>query len=248
MKGDINHIYNNTVFNNTGIDISILNESMVDPNDSNNTLYSNQNTVTRNNLAGQISGHRSNPSNLGGTNAIPGTVNNNVYSETSTVLDVTALLEDPNNKDFRPKTSASALINTGVADDTSGLTPEITTNSIGLPDIGAYELGGTNWVPGVTWTPDFYPWSFLSLSVHEDKIPANQLILYPNPATGKIYFKVTNKIKVNHISVYSLKGNKVIETKVTNNAIDVSSLSSGIYMLKLTLNNGTFYSKKIIVK
>lgn len=168
MKGDYNHIYNNTVFNNNGVDISILNESMVDPNDVNNMLWSNQNTVTRNNLAGQISGHRSNPASMGGLNVIPGIVNNNVYSQTSAVLDVTALLEDPTNFDFRPKESSSTLIDRGVVDDTSPFTPKLTVNSLGLPDVGAYELGGDSWVAGVTWTPDFYPWGFLDSDVDGD--------------------------------------------------------------------------------
>jgi len=45
------------------------------------------------------------------------------------------------------------------------LNPEITANSNGLPDVGAYELGGDTWKAGVTWNPDFYPWSFLGSDV-----------------------------------------------------------------------------------
>jgi len=168
MKGNANHIYNNTVFNNNGIDISILNESMDDPDNPGSTLWSNQNTVTRNNLAGQISGHRSNPESLGGLNVIPGTVNNNVYSRTSAEVDVIALLEDPNKLDFRPKESSSTLIDRGVVDDTSPFIPKLTVNSLGLPDVGAYELGGDPWVAGVTWTPDFYPWGVLDSDVDGD--------------------------------------------------------------------------------
>lgn len=248
MKGDINHIYNNTVFNNTGIDISILNESMVDPNDSNNTLYSNQNTVTRNNLAGQISGHRSNPANTGGMNVIPGIVGANVHSETATPLDVIALLEDPNNNDFRPKASSSILIDQGVVDDTSGLVPEITTASVGLPDVGAYELGGDNWVPGVTWTPDFFPWSFLTLSVNEQIMPVNKLQLYPVPAKELLYFKLKKNIPISQVVVFNLLGQKVMESSGESGHLNIKALSKGIYIFNLKTEDATTFSEKFIVK
>jgi len=248
MKGDINHIYNNTVFNNDGVDISILNESMVDPNDSNNTLYSNQNTVTRNNLAGQISGHRSNPVNSGGMNVIPGIIGANVHSETATPFDVTALLEDPNNNNFRPKASSSSLINNGIVDDTSGLNPEITTGSISLPDVGAYELGGDNWVPGVTWTPDFFPWSFLTLSVSENIKPINKLQLYPVPTKELLFFKLKKHIPIKEVIVFNLLGQKVIESVGKSDYLNIKTLSRGIYVFKLRTEDELIFSEKFIVK
>ena len=247
MKGDSNHIYNNTVFDNDGIDISILNESMDDPDNPGNTIWSNQNTVTRNNLAGQISGHRSNPEDQGGLNVIPGTNNNNVYSQTSTVLDVTALLEDSNNLNFRPKKD-SELIDMGVVDDTTGLIPEITANSIGLPDVGAYELGGEYWVPGVTWQPDFYPWSFLTLAVDENEYPTNNLKIYSNPATDRIHFKFKESIAIENVVVFNLLGQKVIETKGDSNSVDINLLKSGVYLFNVKTKKGEVFSKKIIVK
>jgi len=162
MKGDINQIYNNTAFNNNSIDISVLNEQMPSPS----TIYSNVTTVTKNNLARQISGNRNNPENLGGDNVIPGIHSNNVHSQTATPYDVIAQLEDAYNYNFMPKSSAVALINQGVTDITSstdpltGITSPLTDGSIGLPDVGAYELGGENWTAGIKgWIPKFYPWN-----------------------------------------------------------------------------------------
>lgn len=247
MKGDYHHIYNNTVFNNDGADISILNEGMDDPDNPGNIIYSNQNTVTRNNLSGQISGHRSKPSNLGGLYAIPGIVNANVYSETATSIDVPTLLENPNSRDFRPKSTSSILINKGVIDDTSGLIPEITSESVGLPDVGAYELGDSNWVPGVTWAPDFFPWSFLTLSVPDTNKQLNKLILFPIPAADILNFKLDKVLSIKKVSVFNLLGQKVLEDNDPVQSLNIESLNNGVYFFKMETEN-SIYSKKFIVQ
>ena len=109
---------------------------------------SNTSTILRNNLAGKISGHRQNPQ------IPPGTEDYNVYSATIDSYNSRALLTDPENKNFTPKSSAIELIDSGV------VIPGITDGYLGsAPEIGAYELGDS-WIAGATWTPNFYPWSF----------------------------------------------------------------------------------------
>lgn len=57
------------------------------------------------------------------------------------------MLIDPANLDFRPR-KGSPLIDTGKA------VRELTGPTIGAtPDIGAYEFGGENWRPGISWDP-----------------------------------------------------------------------------------------------
>jgi len=58
------------------------------------------------------------------------------------------LLTDPAALDFRPK-AGSPLIDAGreIAGFTDGSAGD-------APDIGAYEYGGENWRPGITWTPE----------------------------------------------------------------------------------------------
>lgn len=60
------------------------------------------------------------------------------------------------NKDFTP-TSQSALVDQG--ETIAG----ITDGHIGsAPDIGAYEFGGTRWIPGPDWEPTSFSWTSLS--------------------------------------------------------------------------------------
>ena len=144
IKGDSHEIYNNTSFDIAGVDYTILDESYPNPPGGS----SNTSTILRNNLAGKISGHRQNPQ------IPPGTEDHNVYSATNYSYNSRALLADPENKIFTPKSSAIELIDAGV------IIPGITDNYLGIaPEIGAYELGD-NWTAGASWTPNFYPWSF----------------------------------------------------------------------------------------
>ena len=144
IKGDVHEIYNNTCFDINGVDIIILDEDYPDPPGGS----SNTSTILRNNLAGKISGHRQNPQTP------PGIEDHNVFSATNDSFNSSALLTDPENKDFTPIDSATELIDAGV------VIPGITDGYLGnAPDIGAYEVGDS-WTAGATWTPNFYPWSF----------------------------------------------------------------------------------------
>ena len=147
IKGDEHQIYNNTSFNISGVDLIILDEVYEVPS-ANGASSSNTSTILRNNLAGKISGHRQNPQTP------PGTLDHNVYSDTSSSYNSSALLTDPENKNFTPNSSAVELIDAGVI--ITGITDGYSGSA---PDIGAYEVGDS-WTAGATWTPNFYPWSF----------------------------------------------------------------------------------------
>ena len=64
--------------------------------------------------------------------------------------------------------------------------------------------------------------------------------IYPNPTTNKLYFKsaIVENFKV---SVFDILGKKVIEDSLnTNNALDVSQLHTGIYIIRFNDYNTTF--------
>ncbi len=59
------------------------------------------------------------------------------------------------------------------------------------------------------------------------------LFIYPNPATqGKIY--ITSKLnKPKEVEIFDVLGKKIIATSLLNKTLDVSSLSPGVYILKI---------------
>lgn len=249
VKGNSQEIYNNTCFDNEKIDIPIIDENYLDPQyavewaaagnaiPSEQPSYTSSNTftVTRNNAADKISGHRKNPQ------AIPGTSSHNTYSSTSTDYGIKALLEDPDNYDFRPKVG-SVLIDAGVV--ISGITDGYTGSA---PDVGAYERTDT-WTAGVTWEPDFYPWSFLSLGVDKEKQEKIQLQIYPNPATESIKLKIPNQ-KINKVTLYNMVGKEVIHLhKSSIEKVPISQLENGVYFLTCETLKGLRASSKIIIQ
>ncbi|MEZ5017728.1 MAG: choice-of-anchor V domain-containing protein [Flavipsychrobacter sp.] len=61
--------------------------------------------------------------------------------------------------------------------------------------------------------------------------PKVDISIYPNPATNRLYFNGVGNTSYNY-SVYSLSGSIVSKGQLKN-SIDVSTLSSGVYFLKL---------------
>ena len=80
-----------------------------------------------------------------------------------------------------------------------------------------------------------------------DDFDYNSFKMYPNPVNGNtVFFSIDKDAK---ISVYNVLG-KLIKTKNVsnnNNTIDISSLTNGIYLVKININN-QFITRKLIKK
>lgn len=73
----------------------------------------------------------------------------------------------------------------------------------------------------------------------------NSLVVYPNPV--KDILNVSNQETITNITIFNMLGQKVLEynLKETNPKIDMSSLSSGSYLAKITSGNSTKTMKVI---
>ena len=76
--------------------------------------------------------------------------------------------------------------------------------------------------------------------------------VYPNPATEEIFLKNSGQNVASNLYIYDLSGKLLIETSLENNLevnrVDVSQLSSGIYMIALVEENGAKHNVKLSVK
>ena len=68
--------------------------------------------------------------------------------------------------------------------------------------------------------------------------------IYPNPTNQFISF--SNSIELSKIGVYNVVGQKVLELNRTQNSFDLSSLTNGIYILKVEDNLGNKAAIKIV--
>lgn len=73
------------------------------------------------------------------------------------------------------------------------------------------------------------------------------LSLYPNPVSnGKVYITSKNDLD-KEIIVFDVLGKKALQTTISSKELNVSTLSSGIYIIKI--NEGTSTStRKLIIK
>ncbi len=70
---------------------------------------------------------------------------------------------------------------------------------------------------------------------------ASNLVLYPNPVTNELYISTSDET-IQNVMIYNMTGTII---KSTNNAqaIDVSNLSTGNYLVKVSTNMGTIVKK-----
>ncbi len=89
-----------------------------------------------------------------------------------------------------------------------------------------------------------------ALSVEEVNLePVAQL--YPNPSKDGIFnIKTSETMEIEKVTVYSFTGKLIMESKLTaSNTINLSHVSSGIYLLKIDTNNfKRTFTKKIIIE
>ncbi|GAA4313336.1 hypothetical protein GCM10023115_30140 [Pontixanthobacter gangjinensis] len=82
---------------------------------------------------------------------------------------------------------------------------------------------------------------------HRTEIPIDGLSIYPNPVTGgKVYISSTrNQEKT--IEIYNVLGKPVQKSRLNGRELDVSSLTPGIYILKIQEGKAKA-TRKLVVK
>lgn len=74
------------------------------------------------------------------------------------------------------------------------------------------------------------------------------LNLYPNPVSnGKVY--ITSKNDSNKdIIIFDVLGKKVLQTTISTKELNISSLSPGVYIIKINEGEASSATRKLIVK
>ena len=180
LKGNDHFLFNNTVLeSNSGNGIAILRES-----------GSNEGTVVKNNLVSTMGPHRS-QSDAQSSYNMPVETSNNWNGYDYSGVQAESLIVSKENRDFSP--TSSAVIDQGVV-----FTEYISDfSTIGTPDIGAYEAGGTYWVPGITWEEE--------VSIEQDSLSLGKPSIFedlePNHYVSHIEYNGTGNL------TYSLPAN-----------------------------------------
>lgn len=72
-------------------------------------------------------------------------------------------------------------------------------------------------------------------------------VMYPNPVSNGKLFIVSSSELEKEVAIFNILGQEVLETKTTNQEINISNLSKGTYLVKIT-EAGNTATKKLIVQ
>ena len=122
---------------------------------------------------------------------------------------------------------------------------------------GIFSVGSGGSLGGWTWllcmsenedliymNPNYNSCHLISTDIEETD---NSIIeIYPNPARDKINIKNTESIKIESISIIDLKGQKLLEFEKNKTELDLSEISTGIYLLMVTSEKGEIIRKLIV--
>ena len=77
--------------------------------------------------------------------------------------------------------------------------------------------------------------------------PSESLSIYPNPATGGKVFLNSKSSELKEIEIFDILGKVVLQSTINTKELNVSSLSPGIYMIKIKEGEATA-TRKLIIK
>lgn len=86
------------------------------------------------------------------------------------------------------------------------------------------------------------------IQISDTTEPASEEVkLYPNPTTSNTIYITSKTNSTKHIFAYDVFGAVVLQETITGKALDISSLVSGVYVLKIKENNTTV-TRKLVVR
>jgi hypothetical protein len=116
-----------------------------------------------------------------------------------------------------------------------------------VPADGIYYFGIHNNTPGgaATSTALFVDTLNITSVLSNNSFISSKLSVYPNPATNVVNISSTVNATINAVEMTDLNG-RVVMTKAvnaTNGQIAIGDLATGVYMMKITTNQGTAIKK-----
>lgn len=81
----------------------------------------------------------------------------------------------------------------------------------------------------------------------EPKQASHDFTLYPNPAFDDVVYITTHYNEYKSITVYDVFGKVVLRDRISTNALNISRLVPGVYVLQVTERNKTM-TRKLVVK
>ena len=86
----------------------------------------------------------------------------------------------------------------------------------------------------------------IETTLNTDEFSINTVNIYPNPVKGILNYAISNQVVLTSITINDISGKKIYKSgNATNNSIDVSSLSSGVYFVTFQSDKSSVTKKFI---
>ncbi|MFK7908332.1 MAG: T9SS type A sorting domain-containing protein [Chitinophagales bacterium] len=95
-------------------------------------------------------------------------------------------------------------------------TPSIIEGAVMLRPVFGESLNGTN----------------LNVGIEDENGLVTKVVLYPNPANDRIYFKVEGNQALQLVRIFDFSGRMIVEEYLQNGGLDVRELPQGLYLVK----------------
>jgi hypothetical protein len=97
---------------------------------------------------------------------------------------------------------------------------------------------GNSWYSMLTTDAHFY--------ASTDDAQILEMMIYPNPVDGNFVTIISPVNGLKNIEVFDINGRRVMDTVINGNTLDVSSINSGFYMIKVTIDGQSKISKLVV--
>lgn len=112
------------------------------------------------------------------------------------------------------------------------------------------------WAKDFNWTGehylvvDYFKVQYLnSLSIKDNSISKiKEVAVYPNPAQDELNITSKDFYNINKIEIFNSLGKRLISFSNYQNKIDISNLSTGLYLVNTYFIDGSFITKKLMKK
>ncbi|KAF2520100.1 T9SS type A sorting domain-containing protein [Flavobacterium salilacus subsp. salilacus] len=113
-------------------------------------------------------------------------------------------------------------------------------------DNTTFTYAGNNALDGVTCT-QFVDAIGLGVLSTKNFDAISGLTMYPNPLSGNILNITSDANAAKTVAIYDVLGKQVVNTVTTNGTVNVSGLTSGVYIVKIT-EEGKTATRKLVVR
>jgi hypothetical protein len=112
---------------------------------------------------------------------------------------------------------------------------------------GVFALDGLGTCQGGDTFSTVVPFGTYNTTASVKQNSLSTLKIFPNPLSGSVLNITSSSNAAKTVAIYDVLGKQVINTIVTNGTVNVSGLTSGVYIVKIT-EEGKTATKKLVVK